>query len=143
MPRRRGKPLTVLVAEDNEINALLTRALLTRLGHRPAMAESGAEAVEALAGGARRRRALRPGADGHAHAGIDGLEAARRIRAAEAARGAARTPIIALTANAFAEDREACLAAGMDGFLVKPLDRERLAAACWPRWTDKIAAIAA
>ena len=61
--------------------------------------------------------------------GMDGLEAARRIRAAEAERGAARTPIIALTANAFAEDREACLAAGMDGFLVKPLDRERLAAA--------------
>jgi len=61
--------------------------------------------------------------------GMDGLEAARRIRAAETERGAGRTPIIALTANAFAEDREACLAAGMDGFLVKPLDRERLAAA--------------
>ena len=61
--------------------------------------------------------------------GMDGLEAARRIRAAETERGAARTPIVALTANAFAEDREACLAAGMDGFLVKPLDRERLAAA--------------
>ena len=61
--------------------------------------------------------------------GMDGLEAARRIRAAEAERGAAPTPIIALTANAFAEDREACLAAGMDGFLVKPLDRDRLAAA--------------
>ena len=59
--------------------------------------------------------------------GIDGLEATQRIRAAEAGRGAPRTPIIALTANAFAEDREACLAAGMDGFLVKPLDRERLA----------------
>ena len=59
--------------------------------------------------------------------GIDGLEATRRIRAAEAERGSGRTPIIALTANAFAEDREACLAAGMDGFLVKPLDRERLA----------------
>ena len=61
--------------------------------------------------------------------GMDGLEAARRIRAAEAERDDPRTPIIALTANAFAEDREACLAAGMDGFLVKPLDRDRLAAA--------------
>ncbi len=60
--------------------------------------------------------------------GMDGLEAARRIRPAEAERGAGRTPIIALTANAFAEDREPCLAAGMDSFLVKPLDRERLAA---------------
>jgi CheY-like chemotaxis protein len=59
--------------------------------------------------------------------GTDGLEAARRIRAAEDS--TARTPIIALTANAFAEDREACLAAGMNGFLVKPLDRDRLAAA--------------
>ena len=59
--------------------------------------------------------------------GMDGLEAARRIRAAETERGDAPTPIVALTANAFAEDREACLAAGMDGFLIKPLDRERLA----------------
>ena len=58
--------------------------------------------------------------------GVDGLEATRLIRAAED--GARRTPIIALTANAYAEDREACLAAGMDDFLVKPLDRERLAA---------------
>jgi len=59
--------------------------------------------------------------------GMDGLEAAQRIRAAEAGRDDPRTPIIALTANAFSDDREACLAAGMDGFLVKPLDRERLA----------------
>jgi CheY-like chemotaxis protein len=59
-------------------------------------------------------------------AGIDGLEATRRIRAAEAANGWRRTPIIALTANALPEHRDACLAAGMDGFLTKPLDRERL-----------------
>ncbi len=60
--------------------------------------------------------------------GLDGLEATRRIRAAEAERQRApRTPIIALTANAFAEDREACFAAGMDGFLVKPLNREHIA----------------
>ena len=58
---------------------------------------------------------------------LDGLAAAQRIRAAEADLNVARTPIIALTANAFEEDRDACLSAGMDGFLAKPLDRERLA----------------
>jgi CheY-like chemotaxis protein len=61
--------------------------------------------------------------------GMDGLEATRRIRTIEAQEHSARTPIVALTANATVEDREACLAAGMDGFVVKPLDRERLAAA--------------
>ena len=60
---------------------------------------------------------------------MDGIEAARHMRAAEADTGAARTPIIALTANAFAEDREACLAAGMDDIVMKPLDRDRLAQA--------------
>jgi CheY-like chemotaxis protein len=57
---------------------------------------------------------------------IDGFEATARIRAAEAERGSARTRIIALTANASAEDRAACLAAGMDGFVTKPLDRQKL-----------------
>jgi len=124
-----AKSLAVLVAEDNEINALLTRTLLTRLGHRPVMAESGAAAFE------RWQTARDSGEpynlilmDMHMP-GVDGLEAARRIRAAEAELGAPRTPIVALTANAFAEDREACLAAGMDGFLIKPVDRERLVAA--------------
>ena len=123
------RPLSALVAEDNEINALLTRALLTRLGHQPAVVESGAAALD-------RWRAARDSGSPYdlilmdmQMPGMDGLEAARRIRAAETERGAGHTPIIALTANAFAEDREACLAAGMDGFLVKPLDRERLAVA--------------
>jgi CheY-like chemotaxis protein/anti-sigma regulatory factor (Ser/Thr protein kinase) len=124
-----GGGLSVLVAEDNEINALLTRALLIKLGHRPTVAPNGAAAIEswlaARAGNAPYDRILM---DLHMP-GMDGLEAARRIRASEAELGAPRTPILALTANASAEDRESCLAAGMDGFLVKPLDRERLAAA--------------
>jgi CheY-like chemotaxis protein len=57
---------------------------------------------------------------------VDGIEATRRIRAREAADQSVRTPVLALTANTFSEDREACLAAGMDGFLTKPLDREKL-----------------
>jgi CheY-like chemotaxis protein len=117
----------VLIAEDNDINALLARALLVRLGHRPTIASNGAAALESW------RAALSAGApydlilmDVHMPE-VDGLEATQRIRAAEVETGAARTPIVALTANAFGEDREACLLAGMDAFLVKPLDRERLA----------------
>jgi PAS domain S-box-containing protein len=124
-----GGGLSILVAEDNEINALLARALLVKLGHRPTMAANGAAAIDAFlaarAAGAPYARVLM---DLHMP-GMDGIEATRRIRAVEADEDGARTPIIALTANASAEDRDACLAAGMDGFLVKPLDRERLAAA--------------
>ena len=57
--------------------------------------------------------------------GMDGLEATRKIRALGAAEGGT-IPIVALTANAAVEDHEACREAGMDAFLVKPIDRERL-----------------
>ncbi len=121
--------LSILVAEDNDINALLARALLVKLGHRPTMAANGAQAVEsfiaARAAGTPYDRVLM---DLHMPV-MDGLEATRRLRALEAEQGGARVPIIALTANASAQDRDACLAAGMDGFLAKPFDRERLAAA--------------
>ncbi len=125
---RSGWPLSILVAEDNEINALLARALLVRLGHRPTIAASGAAAIESwLAARATDAPFDRVLMDLHMP-GMDGLEATRRIRAIEAETNTRRTPILALTANASTADREACLAAGMDGFLVKPLDRERLAA---------------
>jgi CheY-like chemotaxis protein len=121
--------LSILVAEDNEINALLARALLVRLGHRPTIAGNGEAAIESWLSA----RAADAPYDlvlmDVQMPGIDGLEATRRIRAEEARSGAARTRIVALTANAFAEDREACLAAGMDDLLVKPLDREKLSEA--------------
>jgi signal transduction histidine kinase/CheY-like chemotaxis protein len=121
--------LSILVAEDNEINALLAQALLTKLGHRPTTVASGTAAVEswlaARAAGTPYDCVLM---DLHMP-GMDGNEATRRIRATEAEDHSPRTPILALTANASSEDREACLAAGMDDFLVKPLERERLSAA--------------
>ena len=114
--------LSILVAEDNEINALLARALLTRLGHRPTVAGNGAAAVESWA-------AARAAGNPYdlvlmdvQMPGMDGLQAARRIRATEAAAGDRPVRMLALTANAQTEDRDACLAAGMDGLLVKPLD---------------------
>ena len=119
--------LSVLVAEDNEINALLIRSLLGKLGHRPTVATSGAAALDcwhaARVAGMPFDLVLM---DVHMP-GVDGLEAARRIRAAEAETRESRVPIVALTASALAEDCEACLAAGMDSCLVKPLDRERVA----------------
>jgi signal transduction histidine kinase/DNA-binding response OmpR family regulator len=123
----RAEGLAILVAEDNEINALLARHLVSRLGHRPVMAATGGEAVAAFiaakAAGAPFDLVL---LDLHMP-GMDGTEAARRIRATD--RDGRRTPIIALTADAGSESREACLAAGMDGFVTKPLDREQLVAA--------------
>lgn len=122
--------LSILVGEDNPINALLARTLLTRMGHRAVMAADG-EAVLAAWRGARAAGAPFDLVlmDVHMPA-MDGLAAARAIRAEEAdGTCAARTPIIALTANAFDDDRDACHAAGMDAFLVKPLQREALAAA--------------
>ena len=120
-----GKGLSVLVAEDNDINALLACALLTRLGHRPTVVGNGAAAVEAW----ERARAAQTPYDlvlmDIQMPGMDGLEATRRIRAAEAGAGTP-TRILALSANAQAEDRDAALAAGMQGLLTKPLDRERL-----------------
>jgi PAS domain S-box-containing protein len=139
---RAGGGFAILVAEDNEINALLARALLVKLGHTPTIATNGEAAIEAWRtardAGKPYDRVLM---DLHMP-GMDGLDATRRIRAMETAAGpeTPRTPILALTANASAEDREACLAAGMDGFLVKPLERERLTSALAAPKTAALAA---
>jgi PAS domain S-box-containing protein len=119
--------LSILVAEDNEINALLTRAHLTKLGHRPSLAGDGAAACDAYLAAHESGAPYDLVLMDVRMPELDGLEAVRRIRAHEARVGAPHTPVIALTANAFPEDREACLSAGMDNVLIKPLSREKLA----------------
>ena len=112
----------VLVAEDNEVNQLVLQAMLHNLGCSVEVAADGARAAEAAA--ARRYDLVLM--DCHMP-GVDGYEAARRIRAQERDAGAARTPIVALTAAVLPEDRERCFAAGMDDFLGKPVGMPILA----------------
>jgi signal transduction histidine kinase/CheY-like chemotaxis protein len=124
-----ARSLAILVAEDNDINALLTRNLLTRLGHRPVMAADGGEAVAAYGAASAAGTPFDLVLMDMHMPGMNGIDAACRIRAAERASGMATTPILALTADALPERRDACLKAGINGFLTKPLDRERLIAA--------------
>jgi PAS domain S-box-containing protein len=122
-----SRGLSILVAEDNEINALLMRSLLTRLGHHAVITTNGEAALEswlaAKSAGAPYDLILMD----IQMPQLDGIETARRIRARESGQPGRQTPILALTANTLVEDRYACFEAGMDGFLIKPLDREKLA----------------
>ncbi|MDP1823822.1 MAG: response regulator [Archangium sp.] len=118
-PVRRS--LSVLLAEDNAINARLARRLLERLGHRVTHVTDGALAVEAAAQGSWDAVLM----DMQMPV-LDGLDATRSIRAAEA-HTRRHVPIIALTANAMKGDDQICLQAGMDAYLTKPIDLDRLA----------------
>ncbi|HEY0218918.1 MAG TPA: ATP-binding protein [Afipia sp.] len=123
------KGLSILVAEDNEINALLMRSLLTRLGHRPVISVNGREAFESWLAAETAGTPYDLVLMDVQMPELDGVAATKLIRAREAGRSSPRTKILALTANTLVEDRYACFEAGMDGFLVKPLDRDKLAEA--------------
>ena len=118
----------ILLAEDNEINALAARKQLERMGARVCRARDGAEALalmcQALAG---ERPPFALVLMDVRMPNLDGLEATRRIRALERESGHPPVRIVAVTANAFADDRKACLDAGMDDILTKPLVRGALA----------------
>jgi PAS domain S-box-containing protein len=119
--------LSILVAEDNEINALLMRSLLTRLGHHAVIATNGEEALESWLSAKSADTPYDLVLMDIQMPQLDGIETTKRIRQREAGQPGRRTPILALTANTLVEDRYACFEAGMDGFLIKPLDREKLA----------------
>ena len=116
---RRGTGLTILLAEDNPVSALLARTMLEKAGHRVHHVATGIAVLEHIAGRDRPDIVIMD----VEMPGMDGLEAARRIRAEATA---PHIPILALTANARAEDYAECLAAGMNGHLSKPFDRQDL-----------------
>ena len=113
--------LTVLVAEDHPVNELLMNHLLQRLHCRVRNAHDGAQAVAEWSAG---------GVDlvlmDVQMPGVNGLQATRRIRELEIEHHRPHTPIVAVTANAMNGDREACLAAGMDGYVPKPVSPQAL-----------------
>lgn len=110
-----GRVLNILLAEDNQINAILATTLMRRAGHKVDIAQNGDEAVAAASDGDYDIIFM----DMHMPA-CDGLEASRRIRALSGQ--ASKVPIVALTANAMSADRQKCMAAGMNDFLSKPFE---------------------
>ncbi len=120
-PRSTISKRRILVAEDNPINAEVTREILTELGHAVFVVENGQQAVAAMR-------------DAHFDLifmdvempVMDGIAATRRIRRGEAGERAAVVPIIALTAHALVEVREKCRRAGMDDYMTKPVDFDQL-----------------
>lgn len=110
----------ILLAEDEGINASVTRAFLEQAGMQVDLAANGWEAVEAMK--KNRYNAVLMDVQ---MPGLDGLEATTRIRKIERKKKS-RCPVIALTAHALGGDREQCLQAGMDDYLAKPLDKTQL-----------------
>jgi two-component system sensor histidine kinase/response regulator len=121
---RQGTPLNgckVLLVEDNFINQEVAVGLLELIGCDVVLAEDGRKGLQAFEGGNFDLVLL-----DCQMPEMDGYEAAQAMRQWEIRSGRSRTPIIALTANAFSSDRDRCLAAGMDDFLSKPIDRHAL-----------------
>ena len=116
-PRLYGR---VLIAEDNLVNQRVAATMVRKRGLQVSVVDDGRAAVDAFAAGGFDLLLMDVQMPG-----MDGLEATAAIRLLERESGA-RTPIVALTAHALAEDRERCLAAGMDAFLTKPLRAPQL-----------------
>jgi signal transduction histidine kinase/DNA-binding response OmpR family regulator len=113
----------VLVAEDNLVNQEVVLEYLTSLGCSVSLANNGLEAVELFKSAVFDLIVM-----DCQMPEMDGLTATRHIRSDETARQLKRTPIVAMTANAFAEDRTACLQSGMDDYMSKPYTEDQLVA---------------
>ncbi|MFN8442653.1 MAG: ATP-binding protein [Caldilineaceae bacterium] len=112
----------ILIVEDHENNQRVALARLKKLGHEADVTDTGLKAIGIILNNPRRYRLVLMDWQ---MPEVDGLEATRRIRAAERETGG-HIPIIGMTANAMKGDREKCLAAGMDDYISKPFDVEKL-----------------
>jgi PAS domain S-box-containing protein len=119
---RPARSLHILLAEDNKINQQVAAGTLESAGHQVSVVGNGRDALAALF-----EQSFDLVLMDLQMPDMDGLQATRAIRAREAGTGR-RTPIIALTAHAMQGDQDRCLAAGMDGYVTKPLKREELLA---------------
>ena len=115
-----GRPARILLVEDNVVNQMVAEAMLERRGFEVVVAGNGREGAELFQQG-RFDLVLMD----IQMPEMDGFEALAAIRAFEEGTGR-RTPVVALTAHALKEDRERCLAAGMDDYLSKPIEASRL-----------------
>jgi len=121
-PRNGTTTLRVLVAEDNPVNQLLATRLLEKRGHSVVMTSNGREALEELA-----KDTFDLVLMDVQMPEMDGYEATTALREKEKEKGdGVHQPVIALTAHAMKGDRERCLAAGMDGYLAKPIRAQEL-----------------
>jgi len=119
-PSHPPRPRRILLAEDNTMNQQLVRRLLEPRGYEVVVVENGAEAVAAV-----QKEPFDLILMDLQMPVMDGIAAAQTIRNLESSR-TARTPILALTAHALPEDQERCLAAGMDGYISKPIQARQL-----------------
>jgi signal transduction histidine kinase len=123
--------LQVLLVDDDPVNQTLGEQMLASAGVRVTVVDSGAQALQSIERGGFNLVLM-----DWRMPGMDGLETTRRLRDGEAGSRASSLPVIGLTANAFEEDRQACLAAGMDDMLTKPVSRADLMRAV-SRWAAR------
>jgi CheY-like chemotaxis protein len=112
--------LRILLAEDNPVNQMLATRLLEKHGHRVALARNGREALEQIAA-----QAFDVVLMDVQMPELDGFEATAAIREREKTTGG-HLPIVAMTAHAMQSDHQRCLAAGMDGYVSKPININQL-----------------
>ena len=119
----------ILLVEDTPANQLVASLMLRKMGYRVDVVDSGEQAIEAV-----QKNAYGVVFMDLQMPGMDGIEATRRIRAL--AQPSASVCIVAMTANAMQTDRDACLEAGMNDFMTKPITSKRLSL-CLARWLDR------